>query len=287
MFRSQFLLALVVILITSCSPATATPVASPSPTPTPLPLEQSESFEVAADAILFFQDFESGDPAVVSTIPKWQVTTEADGNHVLCNPNADEFYPAAFGRGTWTDYAVEARVKSLEHGKLDDAYVTLFARMEPYTNIGYSAIVNFDTLMYDLQFSEPYEGYRHRKLASIRDGEWYQLRLELTGNHIKFFINNELMISANASHRANGSASIVSSKGLKMCVDDVRVWALDSEGQPATAKLPDIVSYASFGVYEAAYPTVMANRNFVGTPAFEYKSNCRILLNWRPVSCGT
>jgi hypothetical protein len=281
MFKHPFPWVILFILISSCSSAPQIPATSAPPLETPLitavptfPVEPTETSSVTADTLLFFQDFESGDPAIIANIPKWEVFMEDDGNHILCNPEADNFYSAAFGRDAWTDYAVEARIKSMEHGAADEAYVSLFARLEPYTNAGYYAAVNFDTRLYDLQFNIPYVGYGQQELPSLTDGEWYLLRVEVVGDSIKFYINDELRLEGNGSQRRNGAASIVASNGLKICMDNVRAWALDTEGQPMAVDLQAGAPDSSFGVYEAVYPTVMANRNPDGLPAYEYKSNC-------------
>lgn len=284
MLKQLLLLPILSLLLSSCASANPAPNTPPLPTEVPvtpspiatepLPAEPTGTPVVVNPSLLFFQDFESASEVVVAAIPKWEVIVEEDGNHMLCNRDVENFYTAAFGRDSWTDYAVEARIKSVKHSQVDDAYVSLFVRMESGSDAGYYAAMNFENQLVNLQFSNPYVGYGEQQLSWVTGDEWYLLRVEAAGDIIKFFINNELIVDGYGKQRRNGAASIVSSKGLKICMDDVQVWALDSEGNPLAASPDSSEPDSAFGAFEAVFPAVMANRNPQGLPAYEYKTNC-------------
>ena len=245
-YRILSLSVMIIILLTSCGQAgppvaTATsPVAvSPAPveTPTALPTSTPDLNHLDPSAILFEQDFEAGTTDGLSVMHEnWTMVIDDLGNHSYCNNSVDSYLVVPFGNNRWTDYAVELRVKELEHH--NEPYVAVYARYAPDVNKGYYGALNFQTYMADTsRLNEPYQNLGNQYFPTTAD-TWYTLRLEVAGRQIKYYINDQLVGDGTDDHRSQGKAGFSVSPNLKVCVDDIRAWALTETGAIGQAPPP-------------------------------------------------
>jgi hypothetical protein len=240
------------IFVTACGQtppllATPTPTSTdtsiPTSTPTAMPTITPDVFPVDQSAIMFEQNFESGTPEGLSPSGSWTVTTEENGNHAYCNSLTTDYSVVSFGRDQWKDYAVELRVKALEHH--EDPYISVFARSNPSQD--YYGALNFQNFYADLSLSEPYRSLGHQYFPTT-DNKWYRLRLEVAGSSIKFYIDNQLVGEGIDTQLSQGMAGFTTSPDTRMCFDDIRVWALTSDGQIGQAPIPIHVSQAALEI---------------------------------------
>jgi hypothetical protein len=197
---------IIVILLTSCGQvvppvATSTSSVAVSPTlvdtptqadkPTVLPTSTPDLDHLDPSAILFEQNFEAGEPFGLSTnLEDWTLVTDNYGNHSYCNISRDNYVVATFGTGRWMNYAVELRIKEIE--KHEDPWVALYARYAPNINTGYYGALDFQTYNSGLALNEPYRNLGYQYFPTTTD-TWYTLRLEVAGQQIKYYINDQLI----------------------------------------------------------------------------------------------
>jgi len=240
--RQILFAALLIGLLASCSqntPSPATPAAievSPTSTATVIPTNTPDPIiKARQDATLYSQDFENGsaDGLYDFNIGKWNVLTEDDGNHVYCNEPFPDGLVVNFGADQWTDYALEMRVKGVDI--LMNSNFSLYTRFERHKYLMYYGGLNLGYKNVDLAYNEPYVSYMHQNYP-FEENTWYLLRMDAAGGQIEFFIDDQLIGSGTGSQRSQGKAGFSLSPKLKVCVDDIHVWALDQNGQ--IAQLP-------------------------------------------------
>ncbi len=265
---------LVAFTPTPVSTETPRPTSTPAPTPT---LEFSSGRAtgpiIPDSALLFKQNFESDTAeSAISAIPKWKMEVDDTGNHILCNQEDGGFLNVNFGADTWNNYAVEIRVKSVAVHD-DEQYFSLFARVDSMNN-GYNAALNFVSKVEDLQFGpQPYIGIGNRQFEWISGNVWYLIRLEVAGSEIKYYIDNFPVKMGSDIQRSTGPAAFTTSPHLQVCVDDIRVWTLNTDGSIADAQQPGTIVDSTFGV-PLAYPQVWGNEDPGGVLSYEFKTNC-------------
>jgi hypothetical protein len=210
----------------------------PSENETSLPMDMIKPDPVVeSSAILLNQDFEKGSVDGINIYAgEWTILIDSTGNHSLCNQTTDNWPTLLFGRSWWKNYAVEIRVKPV--AMMSDPYMTLFDRYDLDTGAGYGASLNFLSYTYDLASSPPYENLAHGSTDPTSDN-WHRLKLEVFGQNIKFYLNDLLVGDVEHSLFTQGSNKINTSPGLKICVDDVRVWQLNDEGD--LIRVPDSI----------------------------------------------
>jgi len=279
-------------LLIACIIAACLPTANVAPTEikfqaTPGPLSNSmtlaptatgqTSIVTSQEALLFEQDFESGSPETVSElyakwfIP-WQIAEDEGGNHVYCNTPNDLWLNFSFGSNFWKDYAIEIRVKSVSI--MSDSYVSLYARRNLESHQGYYGTWFFNTKKANLAFDNPFVGFGETPIQASQN-EWHTMRLEVAGKAIKYYFDDQLILEGNDDLLSNGQGDFLVSPNLSVCVDDIRMWALDTSG--ATTLLPSATTaletkLSSFRIGDI-YPQVWSHNSPQGK-AFEYKVNC-------------
>lgn len=230
------------VLTTSCTqsaiPATAptlgavsqTTTATMAPTNTPDPV-----FLAQQAALLYSQDFESGttDGLYDWAQGGWNIVVDDAGNHIYCNTQSSNWMNFHFGVDTWSNYAVEMKVKPIEIQAGSGISVDL--RFDPYANVGFYGAMNLKDHSIDLAYSDPYQNLGHRDFTILNT--WYTLRLEVYGDNLNYYIDNRrVLTSTTASQRLEGRAGFDVSPNTRICIDDIRVWALTPGGQ--IAQLP-------------------------------------------------
>jgi len=226
---------LCVYFATSCG-TTATPAVTPAPNPTATAMATNTPDPLVAQkaAMLYEQDFESGVPSGILIWSKWNVQTDDSGNHVFCNALSDNWIGGWFGRETWGDYAVEMKVKFIDY-KPDQQSVAVDIRENTLFTEKYSGNLSYDAA--ELSYGMPYVGMGSKPLNPfLTEGNtWYTLRVEAAGNLIKYYLNQKYIAQKTDDHRQQGTAGFSVSPQTKVCVDDIRVWALAKDGSIAQA----------------------------------------------------
>ena len=180
-------------------------------------------------ALLYSQDFESGAPYGLQFFnqERWNVLLDPSGNHIFCNEDSSDWITVHFGTDLWTNYAVEFRVKS----ETINSIFQIFARINSRTE-GYDGSLIYQYSNADLSFS-PSNQHLGQYPFYAQVNTWYLLRMEVVGNTIKFFIDDDPVVIANDNQRSQGKAGFGASPHSMVCVDDIRVWELDQSGHVA------------------------------------------------------
>ncbi len=274
--RPGIILVVSCLFLSACQPGTPAqaPVTSPAAsvtakTATPV-LDLVAASSIPGEALLFLQDFEAGPPEAGSdAFSDWEIIAEDSGNHIYCLEDYDENQIVYFGRNDWADYAVETRVKALTTGR--EPHASLSARFDPFAYLGYYGALNFQDGIATLAYNDPYQWFGQQIRPRALD-TWYELRLELAGESIAFFLDDELVASGTGAQRSRGNANISTTPGLQICIDDVRAWALDPDGaidpaaprdEPPAGNLEVVRIYAEVWSYNGA-----------DGQSYEYKVNC-------------
>ena len=226
------------------------------------------------DAMLFEQDFESGNPETVSELyakwfVPWHITEDEGGNHVYCNDPSDPYLSFSFGNNAWKDYAVELRVKSLNTKSNSSA--SLYAR---WAHQGYYGSWRFESQKGNLALDDPFVGFGETPIQAAQN-EWHTMRLEVAGTAINYYFDDQLILDGDDDFMSNGKGAFMISPNSSVCVDDIRMWALDTNGAIALPPLKDMpleTKLESFRIGDV-YPQVWSHNSPRGK-AFEYKVNC-------------
>jgi hypothetical protein len=188
-------------------------------------------------ATLFEQDFESGIAlGIFDDYGNWSISIDNTGNHVFCNKISKDWQSFKFGLDTLTNYAVEARVEFPEENANQSAEV--YARINSSMD-GYRATLNQGWA--GLGYYPPATSLGGSSIIT-RANTWYTLRVEASGNQIKFYINDQPIANGIDNQGLKGSAGFAAGPNTKTCVDDLRIWALTQDGQ--------IVSTSPLAKYE-------------------------------------
>ena len=255
---------------------TSTPTKLPTVTPTPTALPTIPAVALQ-DAMLFEQDFESGNPETVSELyakwfVPWHITEDEGGNHVYCNDPSDLYLSFSFGNNTWKNYAVELRVKSLT--TKGDSFAALYARRNVKTQQGYFGNWYFETQNANLGLDNPFVWFGESSIPAVQN-EWHIMRLNVAGTAIKYYFDDKHILTGEDDYMSHGQGFFIISPNLSICVDDIRMWALDTKGAkalPPEKTIPLETKLESFRI-EDVYPQVWSQNTPWGK-AYEYKVNC-------------
>jgi hypothetical protein len=235
--RILALSAILMIWVISCEQNTPPPAAStptpastltPAPTltltPTVLPVSTADLVLAEKAATLYEQNFETEESQSIADKNHWSYSQDAAGNHFLCNAVSADWQSFKFGSQAWTDYAVEMRVKFLE--QRSDQGAEVYTRIDDSTE-GYRATLNY--MSATLAYYPPYRPLANPPIITEAD-HWYTFRVETAGSKIKFYIDDRLLAAVSDSQRLNGMSGFGVAPNTKVCVDDIRVWLLNSDG---------------------------------------------------------
>ncbi len=154
---------------------------STSPTiPTP-PTSTSDAY--------FYEDFDQGDSWTLepeSYDPRWAVVFPEDGTNGMLTKVDDATYAyTSIGNQAWTDYKLRLRVK------LEQGFVEINTRMSGEEgNYSVSIFGNQLTLDKDVEPRVRLEA----KDFFFSSGQFYDIKVELKGNNIKIYVDEELRI---------------------------------------------------------------------------------------------
>ena len=254
-------------------PPTDVSVRTVTPTITPTPAGSNTLSNVEPSAILFHQDFDNGNYDGISLYqPYWQMKEDL-GNKYLCTIPGDYYAGLNFGTSAWRNYAVELRFMELDHRAGSDSSAGIYFRYDPSTNSGDAGLLDLSGHITHLLLNQPWEDASNSSYQTVK-GTWYTMRVEIVEQNAQFFINNQRVGTGKDTTYRYGLANFSVSPRVELCVDDIRVWALDENGEITSAATPDPTLVATLeNNAQDIYPEVWAQISPTGQ-SYEYKVNC-------------
>ena len=180
----------------------------------------------ASGSLLFFDDFESGTSRWTST-PSGVWATATDGSTVYAvtaAPPSSAVRVASAGESTWSDVAIDARVKVTGFAGTSSSYFAgVCARYQSSSNYACFTLrsngqVGFRVNGSNTTATTPPGG-------TIATGTWYSIRVVAIGSNITAFVNGtEINAASRVTSGAplNGSIALFA-PGTNAVFDDVRV----------------------------------------------------------------
>lgn len=207
--------------------------ATPSPVPTPSPTV--DLVVLIKEATLFETDFESGiHPGIGDWEHQWETRQGTDGNTKYCNLPTDDWAKFTFGPEDWSDYALEADIQLISD---DPEYgYELYARLGELG--GYRATIYNGRA--GMNFYPPFIDFGGDSV-NIQPGEWHTLRVEAVHETFRYFVDNKLFVEVDDDRLASGEAGVGVSPGTEICVDNVRLWAIDENGPLVLEYVPGVI----------------------------------------------
>lgn len=229
-------------LALSATPTPAsTPIATPNPTPTPMPTPVTEvdkgpnlqqpsldEIRLVGAATFYAADFEAGYPIGLNDFSRrWHINQDADGNAIFCNAQSEEWSSFQLGRNDWENYAVSLRMKFLSANQ--DQGAEIYFRINESAEGYRASIWNNDHAQ--INFYPPSANLGGSSVTIIPD-RWYQLRVQGVDNNLKYLLDDQLLVDIFDDKKLSGRAGVGASPNTQVCVDDIRVWGLDKDGNP-------------------------------------------------------
>jgi hypothetical protein len=205
------LLALV-MLVSACEGTAAVKYQSPPPS-------------AALGSWNFDRDATGGPPAGAEIFSgNWVVRAEADAPsqpNALCQVGDSEFPAIALGTGVYGDVTVTMRFKPIS-GKVDQAAGAI-SRVQDRDNY---YIIRANVLEANVNLYK-YAGGRRSGIkdgsAKVAQGQWQELRLEISGDRLRGFLNGQLVVEATDSTYRAGRVGLWTKADSVTCFDDVVV----------------------------------------------------------------
>ena len=238
----SLLIGLSILVITaSCTEAaTPAPTSTPNLNATPAVTATPDIEALREAAMMYEQDFESGIPGGIFVWTDWTLETDEIGNHAFCNVPMDGWPGGTIGQPTWTDYAAEMKVRFDELEENQGGQVNV--RINQDASQKYYGELNHKEAL--LSFGGPYVQIGLLKYKA-RAGNWYTLRLEAAGDQFKFLVNEANVAHGSDSTRSEGFAGFTVFPNTRVCIDDIRIWALEKDGSIARREAPTESAAAS------------------------------------------
>ena len=187
----------------------------------------------ALGAPLFTDDFEDGNTTGWSPSGgSWSVVT--DGSRVLRQGSTSSDARNLTGQSTWTNYAVQARVKPLAFNG-SNRFVGLVARAQNTSNYYFLALGSTGRVDIGKRVSGG-NSVLASGVASVPIGTWATLRLEANGASLRAFVNGTQVASATDATFGAGRIGLVASFA-SAAFDDVLV---DSATTPTPSASPSV-----------------------------------------------
>lgn len=154
----------------------------------------------------------------------WVVRAEADAPskpNALCQVGDAEFPALALGTSVFGDLTVTMRFKPIS-GKVDQA-AGIIARVQDNNNY---YIIRANVLETNVNLYK-YAGGRRSGIkdggAKVAQGQWQELRLEVTGDRLRGFLNGQLVVEATDATYKAGRVGLWTKADSVTCFDDVVV----------------------------------------------------------------
>jgi hypothetical protein len=154
----------------------------------------------------------------------WVVRAEADAPskpNALCQVGDSEFPAIVLGSGVYGDLTVTVRFKPIS-GKVDQA-AGIISRVQDKDNY---YIVRANVLETNVNLYK-YAGGRRSGIkdgsAKVAQGQWQELKLEVSGDRLRGFLNGQLVVEANDATYKAGRVGLWTKADSVTCFDDVVV----------------------------------------------------------------
>ena len=154
----------------------------------------------------------------------WVVRAEADAPskpNALCQVGNAEYPALALGAGVYGDLTVTMRFKPIS-GNVDQA-AGIIARVQDKDNY---YIIRANALETNVNLYK-YAGGRRSGIkdgsAKVMLGQWQELRLELSDDRLRGFLNGQLVVEANDTTYKAGRVGLWTKADSVTCFDDVVV----------------------------------------------------------------
>jgi polygalacturonase len=175
----------------------------------------------------FSTDFEHNSAAGwTPSIGQWEVVDD-EGNKVYAAISGEESRAHA-GDAAWTDYRVQARVKVVEFGGENRAYVC--GRYKDGNNYYAASLYNRDEggmLELRKKLDKKTRNVTTKPLE-LSEGKWYQIALEMQGNTIRVYVDGELQLTATDDSLKQGGIGLIA-YNAKVEYDDVKVMQIAAQ----------------------------------------------------------
>lgn len=186
---------------------------------------QSPAPSAAAGSWTFDSDASGGAPADAEVFSgSWVVRPEADAPskpNVLCQVGNSEFPAIALGPTVYGDLTVTLRFKLIS-GKIDQAAGIIF-RVQGKDNY---YILRANALEANVNLYK-YAGGQRSGIkdggAKVVAGQWHELRLEVSADRLRGFLNGQLVVEATDGTYKAGRVGLWTKADSVTCFDDVVV----------------------------------------------------------------
>jgi pectate lyase len=183
-------------------------------------------------ATLFTDDFNDGNADGWSKSGgSWSIATDGTGVYRQSSTGSDA--KAQAGASSWTDYAVQARVKPLAFASGSGRQVAVLARAQNMTNYYFLALTNGG----QVQLGRRVAGATTilgTASVSVSTGTWYTLRLDAFGSALRGYVDGTQLVSASDATFAVGKIGL-GTLYASASFDDVQVT---TDGSPSPTTPP-------------------------------------------------
>jgi pectate lyase len=157
-------------------------------------------------AVLLSDNFEDGNRNGWSTSGgSWSVVT--DGSLVCKQSSISASAYSYTGTSTWRDYSVQARVKALSFNGTARSF-GITARYQSTSNYYYLTLSNSNQLQLGKKASSG-SAVLALKAFTVQIGNWYTLKLSVSGNQLQGYVDGVLQLSATDSALSAGKNGFI------------------------------------------------------------------------------
>lgn len=192
---------------------------------------------------LFAQDFEDSDlPLGITTRSggEW-LRRRVDGQIAYCNSRSvsDEFDVLLWGDRRWDDYIVSIDV--LFNGS--NTHAEVYTRFDGTTALNaYRSHANMTDGTVSLAYASPETALGGNDFLFERN-QWYTLRVESDGRLMRYWVDDQLLVQTRrAFQREFGFVGFLVHPGGRVCIDNLRVWAVE---EPEGARIGTVTASGS------------------------------------------
>lgn len=203
-----------------------------------LVLDEYQETEPKRDpSTLFEEDFEDGRADGFNYIGSdWKVVEDENENRVYqVDTTADNDGPSIeFGSMGWTDYAVSYRVRLLNAKA--DVWLN-FRNSRQGTYVERLSLRYGHAGLYISPGGDPWQPLIEPSYHLVQN-KWYRVRVEVKGETISVFVDDQLVMKKTDSRLSAGNLTIGNLGNTLAQFDDIRVSALSSAANPTPTSTP-------------------------------------------------
>jgi hypothetical protein len=156
----------------------------------------------------------------------WAIRAEADAPsqpNALCQTGTADFPALVLSNTVYTDVTISSSFKPIS-GQSDQAGGIIF-RVQDQDNY---YILRANALENNVNFYKYAGGTRttiQEGNASIAAGQWQELRVEATGNHLRGYVNGQLVVEANDNTYKAGRVGLWTKADSTTCFDNLKTMS--------------------------------------------------------------